>query len=308
MKPFIGMINIFFLVVGVAIRRDYDISIPGGLITVDNRILLEESYPVEGQISTVFIYSLDEHTLLTRYIADGAVGVDISPRPFSVINIPASELNERGRIQYEASITASIIQAFEAANVDITYEFNGLRVIFRGESVAVPIGTLINSVNGTPIQSLDEFMLAIEDQSVITINDAIELTRNEDGLFGITIAEEYTILDSAIGYEIIDANIQGGSGGLLQTLNLYNRLTEEDITKGYHIAGTGTITAGGFVGPIGGAAQKVIAAARDGVDIFFVPIYDYPEARAELDRLDTSMKLVKVATFSEALAYLREVS
>jgi len=308
MKPFIGMINIFFLVVGVAIRRDYDISIPGGLITVDNRILLEESYPVEGQISTVFIYSLDEHTLLTRYIADGAVGVDISPRPFSVINIPASELNERGRIQYEASITASIIQAFEAANVDITYEFNGLRVIFRGESVALPIGTLINSVNGTPIQSLDEFMLAIEDQSVITINDAIELTRNEDGLFGITIAEEYTILDSAIGYEIIDANIQGGSGGLLQTLNLYNRLTEEDITKGYHIAGTGTITAGGFVGPIGGAAQKVIAAARDGVDIFFVPIYDYPEARAELDRLDTSMKLVKVATFSEALAYLREVS
>jgi Lon-like protease len=308
MKPFIGIVNIFFLVVGVAIRRDYDISIPGGLIEVDNRILLEESFPVEGQISTVFIYSLEEHTLLTRYIADGAVGVDIRPRPVSVINLPASELNERGRIQYEASINASIIQAFEAANVDITYEFNGVRVIFRAESVALPIGTLITSVDGTPIQSLDEFMRVIEDRSSITVNDAIELTRNEDGLFGITIAEEYTIIDSAIGYEIVSANIQGGSGGLLQTLNLYNRLTEEDITKGYHIAGTGTITAGGFVGPIGGAAQKVIAAARDGVDIFFVPVYDYPEARAELDRLDTSMKLVMVASFSEALAYLSELS
>jgi PDZ domain-containing secreted protein len=74
---------------------------------------------------------------------------------------------------------------------------------------------------------------------VITINDDVVLTRNEEGFFGITIAEEYIILDTAIGYEIVDANIQGGSGGLLQTLNLYNRLTEDDITKGYHIAGTG---------------------------------------------------------------------
>ena len=308
MKPFIGILNIFFLIVGVAIRRDYDISIPGGLIEVENRILLEESFPVEGQISTVFIYSLDEHTLLTRFIAEGAVGVDISPRPLSVINIPASELNERGRIQYEASITASIIQAFEAANVDITYEFNGLRVIFRGEYVPVPIGTLITSVNGEPVTSLDQFITAIEELDEITINEDVVLMRNEEGFFGITIAEEYIILDTAIGYEIVDANIQGGSGGLLQTLNLYNRLTEDDITKGYHIAGTGTITAGGFVGPIGGAAQKVIAAARDGVDIFFIPVFDYPEARAELDRLDSDMQLVMVASFSEALAYLSEIT
>lgn len=308
MKPFIGMLNIFFLIVGVAIRRDYDISIPGGLIEVEDRIVLEESYPVEGQISTVFIYSLDEHTLLTRFIAEGAVGVDISPRPQSVINIPSSELNERGRIQYEASITASIIQAFEAAGVDITYEFHGLRVIFRGEAVPIPIGTLITTLNGEPVTSLDQFIESIEALDSITINEDINLERNDDGFFGITIVEEYNIIETAIGYEVTEANIQGGSGGLLQTLNLYNRLTEEDITKGYHIAGTGTISAGGFVGPIGGAAQKVIAAARDGVDIFFIPVYDYPEAREELDRLDTPMKLVMVATFSEALAYLSELS
>ena len=308
MKPLIGFVNIFFLIVGVAIRRDYDISIPGGLIEVENRIVLEESFPVEGQISTVFIYSLDEHTLLTRFIADGAVGVDIRPRPVSVINIPASELNERGRIQYEASITASIIQAFEAANVDITYEFKGLRVIFRGESVPLSIGTLITTLDKEPVTSLDQFMNAIEGLEEMTINGDVVLRRNEEGFFGITIAEEYVIVDTAIGYEVVDANIQGGSGGLLQTLNLYNRLTEDDITKGYHIAGTGTITAGGFVGPIGGAAQKVIAAARDGVDIFFIPVYDYPEARAELDRLDSDMKLIMVASFSEALAYLSEIT
>jgi PDZ domain-containing secreted protein len=236
------------------------------------------------------------------------VGVDITRRPASVVSIPASELNERGRIQYEASITASIIQAFEAAAIDIEYEFKGLRVIFRGENVAVPIGTLITTLNNEPLSSIDEFMDTIESLDTITLNEGIELKRNEEGFFGITIAEEYVITSTAVGYEIVDANIQGGSGGLLQTLSLYNRLTSDDITKGYHIAGTGTITATGFVGPIGGAAQKVIAAARDGVDIFFVPVYDYPEAKAELDRLDSSMKLVSVSTFQEALAYLRASS
>ena len=33
----------------------------------------------------------------------------------------------------------------------------------------------------------------------------------------------------------------GSSGGFMTTLAIYNALTEKDITKGYKIAGTGTI-------------------------------------------------------------------
>ena len=40
------------------------------------------------------------------------------------------------------------------------------------------------------------------------------------------------------------------------SLEIYNQLVAEDVTKGYSIAGTGTISPDGTVGPIGGIEQK----------------------------------------------------
>ena len=40
-------------------------------------------------------------------------------------------------------------------------------------------------------------------------------------------------------------------------------LTDGDLTRGYYIAGTGTINADGTVGAVGGAAEKAIAILRD---------------------------------------------
>lgn len=51
-------------------------------------------------------------------------------------------------------------------------------------------------------------------------------------------------------------------------LEVYNQLIREDLTKGYRIAGTGTINIDGEVAPIGGISQKVIAAHKAGADIF----------------------------------------
>ena len=50
--------------------------------------------------------------------------------------------------------------------------------------------------------------------------------------------------------------IGGPSAGLMFTLEIYNQLVEEDLTKGREIAGTGTINEKGEVGPIGGINQK----------------------------------------------------
>ncbi len=55
------------------------------------------------------------------------------------------------------------------------------------------------------------------------------------------------------------------------SLEIYNQLMEEDLTKGYKIAGTGTIDSEGTVGPIGGIDQKIVAADKAGAEIFFAP-------------------------------------
>ncbi len=45
------------------------------------------------------------------------------------------------------------------------------------------------------------------------------------------------------------------------TLEIMNQLLDEDITKGYKIAGTGEMLEDGTVGRIGGADFKIIAAS-----------------------------------------------
>ncbi|WP_347177868.1 S16 family serine protease [Sporosarcina thermotolerans] len=71
--------------------------------------------------------------------------------------------------------------------------------------------------------------------------------------------------------DIHTAEIGGPSAGLMFTLQIMNQLMDEDLTKGYNIAGTGEMLADGTVGRIGGADFKVIAADREGIEIFFAP-------------------------------------
>lgn len=104
--------------------------------------------------------------------------------------------------------------------------------------------------------------------------------------------------------------IGGPSGGLMFTLGLYNRLTEKNWTKGYKIAGTGTIEdLQGHVGPIGGIQEKIIAANQENVDIFFAPKMagNYKHAVEVAKDIGTDMKIVPVKTFSDALAYLQKI-
>jgi Lon-like protease len=298
------VLNLYALYMGVWMHRDHIIQLPGGLIAIEERIVLDESFDVQGQLSSVFIYSMDEHTLLLRALAQGVPGVQVIEQSQAAIDLPSSELNLRGQLLYESSITASLIQAFRAANLPIQTEFQGLRVIFGFQESPVRIGTLLTRVDDVAITSLAMFVDHVESRDTITLNDTYTISRREDGFYGLTLMEEVDILQTSIGYTIVPQNIQGNSGGLMQTLSLYNRLVEEDITKGLRIAGTGSISVTGVVGPIGGIRQKVITAAREGIDVFFVPVLDYDAALAELSQLRSSMRLIPVATFADAIAAL----
>ncbi len=102
-------------------------------------------------------------------------------------------------------------------------------------------------------------------------------------------------------------NIGGPSAGLMFTLELVNQLTAGDLTKGYRIAGTGTVSPDGLVGPIGGIPHKIVAADREHADIFFAPAQNYDEAKKKYDTIKTNMKLVKVNTVDDALDYLKSL-
>src|SRR5699024_11786163 len=62
---------------------------------------------------------------------------------------------------------------------------------------------------------------------------------------------------------IKSGDIGGPSAGLMFSLEIYNQLTEKDITKGYNIAGTGAIDADGNVERIGSIDKKDVAADEE---------------------------------------------
>lgn len=95
-------------------------------------------------------------------------------------------------------------------------------------------------------------------------------------------------------------NIGGPSAGMMFALSIYDLLTPGSLTGGKVVAGTGEITAGGIVGPIGGIGQKIPAAQRDGAQLFLVPTENCAEA-AGADYDPSKMRLVRVHTLQNAI-------
>jgi PDZ domain-containing protein len=119
---------------------------------------------------------------------------------------------------------------------------------------------------------------------------------------GVTLQPVGLDVDLAFPVSITTQKIVGGpSAGLMFTLAVYDVLTPDDLTKGWRIAGTGTIALDGTVGPIGGIAQKVAGAEWAGAQYFIVPREHEQDAR----RAARTITLIPVSTAQEAIAALR---
>ncbi|UOE77322.1 SepM family pheromone-processing serine protease [Parageobacillus thermoglucosidasius] len=129
---------------------------------------------------------------------------------------------------------------------------------------------------------------------------------------GISLATDYDVVTNP-PVRVNSEQIGGPSAGLMFSLEIYNQLVDEDITKGHKIAGTGTININGEVGPIGGISQKIVAADKEGAEIFFAPNENgaadsnYREAVKTAKEIGTSMKIVPVDTFDDAVRYLERM-
>jgi PDZ domain-containing protein len=84
-------------------------------------------------------------------------------------------------------------------------------------------------------------------------------------------------------------------------LGIIDKLTPGDLTSGHHFAGTGTITASGTVGPIGGIRQKLYGAQRAGAQYFLAPAGNCAEVAGHIP---DGLHVFKVSSLSDALKVL----
>lgn len=238
------------------------------------------------------------------------------------------EYQTQQRYYMSTSQSSAIMSAYRQAGIE--YEVVPEYVFIVGFSEAITPkgdfhpGDILKEINGSPIGKFEDLSgllkgMAPGDQVELTYDrggkiatQKVELVKisEEDGNIraglGVTVGEVRKIepKDADKEVQFADTRIGGPSAGLMFTLEIYNQLTPGDLSKGYRIAGTGTMSEDGAVGPIGGVKFKIVASDRQDADIFFVPEGNYKEAKTKADEIKSEMKLVPVKSVQDALDYL----
>ncbi len=97
------------------------------------------------------------------------------------------------------------------------------------------------------------------------------------------------------------SDIGGPSGGLMMTLQIVDFFAPESLTAGKVIAGSGTISPGGRVGPVGSIEKKISGAVSAGATVFLVPGEDYPAAATAVAQQGLGeLVLIAVGSLTEA--------
>lgn len=316
----LSLILIIILLISF-ITVDYSMTAPGYNDEVGSFISINDSYEQTGSFHTTSVIVVKKMSLLQKFFADKEEKIDVREIPtyYTLVN-DLSDINVMGYLMKDDSIANALVVGIEAANKSIDYDVNNTVYLIYNYMTpnTLEIGDIVVSINGND-PYIEAQSISCEETAlfeVIRENETLtfELTKNqfdeESCGFGLYISSLTEINSSEVDYEIHNDLTMGPSGGLMQSLYVFNLLTPNDITGGKKIAGTGTIDEQGNVGSIGGIEQKIITSAMNGIDIFFVPHLsdsdtdNYIMAKAILETLDTDMKLVPIKTFTDAKNYL----
>ena len=126
-------------------------------------------------------------------------------------------------------------------------------------------------------------------------------TGEQRAIVGISAGTDHT-LPFAIDIKLAD--VGGPSAGLMFALGIVDKLTPGNLTGGKFVAGTGTITDDGKVGPIGGIEMKTVGARDKGAQYFLTPKDNCAAAARDIPE---GLTLVKVDTIDDAMSALKDI-
>lgn len=314
------------------IKLPYFITKPGIVGNLSDMIQVENGFQEKGSFSltTIRIARATPATFLCSKMRS-----DYEILPINTVhgeNESDEEYLSRQIYMMEDAQENAIMTAYKKARKKISIRYNGVYVyaLMKGMPAykTLKVGDRIEKVDGITIHNAEQFTNYIQkkkrgDQVSFKINRngkiinakiALASFPNEQDKAGVGVSivtDKKVETSPDITFNTKD--IGGPSAGLMMSLEIYNQLTAGDLTKGLDIAGTGTVNENGEVGPIGGIAQKVIAADQAEMDIFFAPNEhgkrnsDYQQALKTADRIHSKMKIVPVDTFDDAVRYLQNL-
>ncbi|MFJ5698194.1 PDZ domain-containing protein [Arthrobacter sp. NPDC093139] len=272
-----------------------------------------ETYPAEGNLNLTTVYvdggpngPVSVFEAFSAWL-DGSKAV----YPQELI-FPTGLTKEQSEQESAVAMTTSQENAVASALKELNIPFGQkLEVADLSEGSAsqgkLKPGDVFTSINGKPITALavvqDELaagagkpVVVVVEREGKAVTETVTPARSDSGRFilGVLLKYRFTFpFDVKISLE----KVGGPSAGLMFALGIIDTVTPGDLTGGKHIAGTGTISPDGVVGPIGGVAVKMHGARADGATMFLAPAANCSEVSGNVPE---GLQVVKVENLDEA--------
>lgn len=321
------LFNALLLVLAVAaglstgLPSPYFVISPGGSYDIGPRLSIPDDRREEaGRLAFTAVYQQPASwaDAISTYLLKNGELV-----PADEVIPPGSsqqEVNNANQRLIDESKPVAAVVGLRAAGFDVRIRGDGAEVSgtvagMPAEGILQP-GDLIIGVDGQPIQTAADLVEAIRRH---TVGEQVDLSVLRDGQkqdvtvgtrgagtepsrpqVGIFVSTRGFAVDLPFPVEINTEGVGGPSAGFMFALGVYDAVTAGDLTRGNFVAGTGTIAVDGTVGPIGGAAEKVMAAERDGAQVFLVPRENYADAASRARRA----RVVPVDRFEDGVRAL----
>lgn len=314
---------IVFLIVLIFVfifELPYTIESTGGLVNLNNRITVEQPYEITGSYNMTYV-TARKATIPTLLISFLNPSWDLYKKAETIESGTTSKENDlRGKILLKESSDNAIINAYKLAGLEVNVTKEKVYVIYIDENAEtdLKVGDEIISVDGIKIESVKQMSYL---SSIYSDGDKVKIETISDGKTYERYAYVYTIngkkvfgiyvsLNKELEYTPkvsfkFNTNEYGSSAGLMETLYIYDLITEKDLSHGLKIAGTGVIDEKGNVLEIAGVKYKLKGAIKNKADIFFVPSGEnYEEAKKLKEEKNYNIEIYPVSTFDEAVQYL----
>jgi PDZ domain-containing protein len=303
-----------------------------GDVTIDEELVplieipMQETFPTKGSLNmlTVVVEGNRENRL--NWFQVGTAWLDRSKAVLPIDSVYSPEetveqSNEQSRIAMEVSQQEAIAAALRT----LDYQFPSVLTVadVGVDSPAAGVlepGDIITSVNGETFADVTALRTEIAKNGIVkpavvsVTRDGVPLiaeivpvmsttgTDADAPILGVIISSEYDFpFDVTIQLE----NVGGPSAGQMFALGIIDKLTPGQLNGGADVAGTGTISGAGEIGPIGGIRQKMYGALAERANYFLAPADNCDEVTGHIP---DGLEVFAVSTLDESLLVLEGIA
>jgi len=287
------------------------------------QIPVEETFPTEGSLDMLTVRVVGDPGNLPNWLEVATAYLDPSRAVVPVEEVfppgtTSEQSAEQGRVDMANSQKEAVAAALTYLGNEIPSTLTVIEVQESGPSAGVlAAGDIVLTVNGETFPDVSGLRAAIAENGISKPADVVVVREGTEQLFRINPElsegpEPAPILGIVVGSEyefpfsvtIQLENVGGPSAGMIFALGIIDKLTPGSLNGGEFVAGTGTISASGNVGAIGGIRQKMWGAVNAGAEWFLAPADNCDEV---VGHVPAGLTVFSVKTLDDALVALAAV-